>query len=143
MSWMRKPSRCRGRGAARARCVTNAGVSGAPERRRIGTASATETSRRGVYSAVRRLFALLACDTRRESGATGADPCRLSFAHMSGKGHARMCPACTRMAAVTATHHRTGRTGHPLGLTAAKLLLSAPSMYAFSDHSPIVATFED
>ena len=35
------------------------------------------------------------------------------------------------------------RRTRPLGLTAAKLLLSAPSVYAFSDHSPIVATFED
>ena len=30
-----------------------------------------------------------------------------------------------------------------LGLAAAKPLLSASSVYAFSDHSPIVATFED
>ena len=36
-----------------------------------------------------------------------------------------------------------GSHGTPLGLTAAKVLLSAPSVYAFSDHSPVVATFED
>jgi hypothetical protein len=58
----------------RARCVTSAGViCAAAGRRRIGTVSATDTPRWGVYSAVRRLFALMARDTRRESGATGAD----------------------------------------------------------------------
>jgi hypothetical protein len=33
--------------------------------------------------------------------------------------------------------------GTPLGLAAAQPLLSASSVYAFSDHSPTVATFED
>jgi hypothetical protein len=43
-----RPRRAWPRRRTRARCVTTAGVSGAAERRRIGTASATDTSRRGV-----------------------------------------------------------------------------------------------
>ena len=39
------------------------------------------------------------------------------------------------------TTKRVART--PLGLVAAKPLLSASSVYAFSDHSPTVATYED
>ena len=37
---------------------------------------------------------------------------------------------------------KSSARGTPLGLAAAKPLLSASSVYAFSDHSPIVATFE-
>jgi hypothetical protein len=36
-----------------------------------------------------------------------------------------------------------GSHGTPLGLAAAKPLLSVSSLYAFSDDSPVVATFED
>jgi hypothetical protein len=63
----------------------------------------------------------------------------------------RACPGrgilgCVRPVLACARHRDTppnGSHGIPLGLTAAKLLLSAPSVYAFSDHSPIVAPFED
>jgi hypothetical protein len=136
----------RGRAArTRARCGTNAGVSGAAERRRIGTASATDTSRRGVYSAVRRLFALMARDTRRESGATGARTrpmLAVVRAHVR-EGAFSDVSGLSRMAPRHRDTPPNGSHGTPLGLAAAKPLLSASSVYAFSDHSPIVATFED
>ena len=125
----------------RARCVTNAGVSAAPERRRIGTASATDTSRRGVYSAIRRCSR----GTRRESGATGAsgpDPCWPRSRAVLG-GHSLDVSGLPRVAPRHRDTPPSGSHGTPLGLAAAKPLLSASSVYAFSDHGPIVATFED
>jgi hypothetical protein len=82
----------------------------------------------------------MARDTRRESGATGARTGTMlavarahvregAFSDVSGLS--RMVPVTERVARDT------------LGLAAAKPLLSASSVYAFSDHSPIVATFED
>jgi hypothetical protein len=114
-------------------------------RRRIGTASATDASLWGVYSAVRRLFAFMAHDTRRGLRRDGrADPTHAGC-------RSRACPGgafsdvsgLSRMATITATRHRTGRTGHPSGSTLRNSSSGASSVYAFSDQSPSVATFED
>ena len=63
----------------------------------------------------------------------------------------RACPGrgilgCVRLSRMAPRHRDTppnGSHGTPLGLAAAKLLLSASSVYAFSDHGLSVATFED
>lgn len=115
-----RPRRAWPRRRTRARCVTNAGVSAAAERRRIGTASATDTSRRAVYSAVRRLFA--ACGARHAPRIRRDGRADLSHAGC----RSRACPGrgilgCVRPVSHGApsprhtTERVVTRTGHPSG----------------------------
>jgi hypothetical protein len=87
----------------------------------------------------------MARDTRRESGATGA---RTGTMLAVARAHVREgafsdVSGLSRMAPRHRDTPPHGSHGTPLGLAAAKLMLSASSVYAFSDHSPSVATFED
>jgi hypothetical protein len=88
----------------------------------------------------RPAFSRLSRATRAENPARrahGSDPCWLSFARMSGKGpvsHGAPSP-----------RHITERVARdtPRARRCETPARSASSVYAISDHSPIVATFED
>ena len=72
----------------------DAGVSGTAERRGVGTASATDPSRRAMHSAIQAFVRALWRATRAENPARrarGPEPCWLPSKRMSRKGHSRMC----------------------------------------------------